>query len=370
VIRGRGAPGSRDGTGLVPAGGLRQTASMKHSTRTALLFGLLLLIVAAVFLLPLLRSPCRDFAGPGVTAADLPPSRPGKGKLRIGTWNVRNFPADERRQYPDLAFSRRTNTCDLEAVLRDLGTHVLGVEEIRKPGLFRSVLKGSGAGGRYRIVFTRGGGQWGQHVGIAWDQDSLRLADGPVEVRTVELNPKLRPALAVYLRSTRKGGVDFSIVQVHLRAGPRGFEERLEQYRRLARWLPSWVARVGDADVIVQGDFNTTGPRGGRLEDELREADRILGQAGLRRLENASGCSEYWEGPGDRDGVQLPSLLDQVYVAGFQELDEASGLEAWLHCARYGCRPFVSRPGREDGTFWDVSDHCPLTFEIRDRDLD
>ena len=24
------------------------------------------------------------------------------------------------------------------------------------------------------------------------------------------------------------------------------------------------------------------------------------------------------------------------------------------------------RPGEEDGTFWDVSDHCPLTFELRD----
>jgi hypothetical protein len=219
-------------------------------------------------------------------------------------------------------------------------------------------------------VFTRGGGQWGQHVGIAWDRGRLRLVDGPVEVRAVELTPKLRPALAVYLRSTRDGGVDFSVVQVHLRAGPRGYEQRLEQYRRLARWLPSWIARVGDADVIVQGDFNTTGPRGGDLGAELAAADRILGTAGLRRLPNASGCSEYWEGPGPRDGVQQPSLLDQVYVGGFEELDRGVGLQAWLHCARYGCRPFVSRPGQEDGTFWDVSDHCPLTYEIRDVDLD
>jgi hypothetical protein len=26
----------------------------------------------------------------------------------------------------------------------------------------------------------------------------------------------------------------------------------------------------------------------------------------------------------------------------------------------------MSRPGAEDGTFWDVSDHCPLTFELFD----
>ena len=45
-------------------------------------------------------------------------------------------------------------------------------------------------------------------------------------------------------------------------------------------------------------------------------------------------------------------------------------LEAWLHCARWQCSELISRPGQEDGTFWDVSDHCPLTFEIRDANLE
>ena len=343
---------------------------MRGSFRTVVLFVVIVLIVAAVFLVPLLRSPCHGFAGPGVTAADLPPGPPKPGNLRIATWNIRNFPGESRPQYPDLGFLRKTNPCDLEAVLRGLRTDVLGVEEIRKPGALRKLLREVRPSQRFREVFTRSGGQWGQHVGIAWDQRHLRLVEGPVEVRTVALSDKLRPALAVYLRSTRDHGVDFSVVQVHLRAGPRGYEQRLEQYRRLARWLPSWIARVGDTDVVVQGDFNTTGPRGGTLADELAAADRIFAKAGFRRLANASGCSEYWEGPGPRDGVQQPSLLDQVYVSGFEELDQAVELKAWLHCARYGCRPFVSRPGHEDGTFWDVSDHCPLTYEVRDVDLD
>lgn len=343
---------------------------MKGSIRTIVLLTVIILIVAAIFLVPKLRSPCRGFAGPGVTAADLPPAPPKNGNLRITTWNVRNFPGEERPQYPDLGFSRRTNTCDLEAVLKGLATDVLGVEEIRKTGPFERLLRETDSGRRYRMVFTVGGGRWGQHVGVGWDRNRLSLVEGPVEIKSVALNDTLRPALAVYLRSTRKDGVDFSVVQVHLRAGPRGYEQRLEQYRRLARWLPSWIALVGDVDVIVQGDFNTTGPRGGGVAAELIAADRILGKAGFRRLDNASGCSEYWEGPGPRDGVQQPALLDQVYLAGFQELDQSVGLKAWLHCARFGCQPFVSRPGREDGTFWDVSDHCPLTFEIRDVDLD
>ncbi len=311
-----------------------------------------------------------SFRGPGVTAGDLPPSPPAKGNLRIVAWNVRNFPRDERPQYPDLAFSRRTNTRDLEEVLRGLGFDVLGVEEIRQPRRFRRVMREAVGEGAVAGVFTRSGGRWGQHLGVMWRRERLRQEGEAREVFEVALgDPDLRPALAVRLRSTRPGGADFLVLEVHLRAAPSGFETRMGQYRAIARWVSAEVARSGDADVVVQGDFNTTGPPGGTVADELARADRILGSAGLRRLGNASGCSEYWEGPGERDGVQVPALLDQVYLSGMEELDASVPLESWLHCARHRCRPFRSGPGNEDGTFWDVSDHCPLTFEVRDVDL-
>jgi hypothetical protein len=65
--------------------------------------------------------------------------------------------------------------------------------------------------------------------------------------------------------------------------------------------------------------------------------------------------------------VHLPSLLDHVFIAGFTIEALAAPLETWLHCARWQCEELVSRSGEEDGTFFDVSDHCPLTFEILDR---
>jgi hypothetical protein len=98
--------------------------------------------------------------------------------------------------------------------------------------------------------------------------------------------------------------------------------------------------------------------------------DAILGSAGLVRLPNETGCSSYWEGGGDPDGVQESSLLDHVFLRGFGDGAVARPLEAWLHCARFGCSDLISRAGQEDGTFWDVSDHCPLTFEIRDANLE
>ena len=90
--------------------------------------------------------------------------------------------------------------------------------------------------------------------------------------------------------------------------------------------------------------------------------DEMYAEAGLARLPHRTGCSEYWEGGGPADGVQVPSLLDLVYIRGFDgAVPEA---RSWLHCERHGCNRLVSRPGEEDGTFWDVSDHCPVTFEI------
>ncbi len=180
----------------------------------------------------------------------------------------------------------------------------------------------------------------------------------------------MRPAFAARFRSRRSEGIDFTVIVVHHESGPRNFGDRRRQNRALAAWIDRWVEETGDPDVILLGDFNTTGsPRGG-LEGELQSIDAILGETGLRRLANETGCSSYWEGAGDRDGVQQSSLLDHVFLRGFGGDDLAAPVQAWLHCARFECADLVSRPGAEDGTFWDVSDHCPLTFEIRDADLE
>ena len=78
----------------------------------------------------------------------------------------------------------------------------------------------------------------------------------------------------------------------------------------------------------------------------------------------ATGCSQYWEGPGERDGVQLPSALDHVWVRGLDRLGPSRRVHAWLHCERMQCQEMVSWAGAEDATFWDVSDHCPITVDV------
>ena len=300
----------------------------------------------------------------------LPTGPAAADELRIMAWNIRNFPEDDRPQTPELDFSRKTNFSDLDAVLKALHADLLGVEEIRRPSLFRKVLNSALGKGNFKAAFSRNGGRWGQHVGFIWNPERLKLEGKVEEVKSIALTEGLRPGFAGYFRSRADNGIDFTLLQVHLRATPRGYGRRLEQYRTIAEWVERRVEEFGDEDLIVQGDFNTTGPQGGSLEDELEATDSILAKAGLRRIPNASGCSEYWEGPGRPDGVQIPALLDQVYLRGFEEYDGARPLRSWLHCARAHCGTLISSPEAPDPSFWDVSDHCPVSFLISDSDLD
>ncbi len=317
-------------------------------------------VALALYLRVTLR--CAGFAGPGVTAADLPPGLPDAGDVRFAHFNLRNFPLDERPPSTDLGFSRRTNICDVEDVLAGLGAQVMGFVEVCDTRRFPPILRRAGGDRPMRILFSQGGGQGGQHLAVAWDGDAFELVEGPIEIREIVVKPGLRPALAVRLRSKLDSKLDFTVVEVHLDSGRDDLQHRLDQVKLLADWLEEWVDRIGDSDLILQGDFNTMGGRRVSAQEELALVDAILAEVGLRRLDNATGCSQYWEGPGRADGVFESSLLDQVYLGG---LDAAGPARSWLHCERLQCGDLVSRAGDEDGTFFDVSDHCPVTFEVR-----
>ena len=65
-----------------------------------------------------------------------------------------------------------------------------------------------------------------------------------------------------------------------------------------------------------------------------------------------------------------PSLIDHVYLASFAEHDETVALVAGAHCAERSCQAFESDSVRSGTTYWGVSDHCPVYFELEDIDRD
>jgi hypothetical protein len=316
------------------------------------------------------RMRCAGFAGPSVAVDELPAEHSADGSLRIASWNLRNFPLDERPQDRDLGYSRRTNICDFEIAFGGLGADLHGLQEVADIRRFQPILHRACGERSMQVRYSSRGGRFGQHLAIVWDDSVLELLGTPIEVVELVVKPGARPAFGGYFRGRRDGGADFTFLTVHLESGPDNFSDRRRQNRALASWIEKRVSETGDPDVIVVGDFNTMGsPRGG-VEGELQSLDAILERVGLNRLDNELGCTSYWEGGGERDGVQVPSLLDHVFVGGFGPGALTRPLEAWLHCSRWRCEEFISRPREEDGTFWDVSDHCPLTFEIQDLDLE
>jgi len=342
--------------------GARDTAGMKRSKVFVVLVVVVIVGVVALALNLRVKMRCAGFAGPGVTEADLPTGPPAAEAIRFAHFNLRNYPLDERPQTADLGYSRRTNICDLQDGLAGLDAQVLGFVEVCDTRRFPPILRRAGGDRPMRILFSQGGGRGGQHLAVAWDGDAFELVEGPIEIDSVVVKPGLRPALAVRLRSKHDPGWDFTVVEVHLDSGRDDLQHRLDQVELLADWLGDWFDQTGDSDLILQGDFNTMGGRRVSAEEELEMVDGILAEVGLVRVPNATGCSQYWEGPARGDGVFESSLLDLVYLSGLEATGPA---RSWLHCERLQCGDLISRVGDEDGTFFDVSDHCPVTFEVR-----
>lgn len=335
---------------------------MKRSKVFVVCVVLVIVGIVALALTLRLKMRCAGFAGPGVTEAELPKRQSSGSGVRFAHFNLRNFPLDERQQTAGLGFSRRTNICDMQDALGGLNAQVMGFVEVSDTRRFPPILRRAGGERPMRILFSQGSGRGGQHLAVAWDGDLFELVEGPIDIDSVIVKPGLRPGLAVRLRSRIDPELDFTVVEVHLDSGRDDLQHRLDQVRLLAEWMEEWIELTGDPDLVLLGDFNTMGGHRVSAEDELQRLDAILTDVGLERVGNATGCSQYWEGPGRPDGIFRSSLLDLVYLRG---LGPAGPARSWLHCERFQCEDLVSRTGEEDGTFFDVSDHCPVTFEVR-----
>lgn len=336
-------------------------ASRSRLLVTLMVAAMVAAVVAGLLLRTRLR--CAGFAGPAPTVAELPPPVPA-GALRIATWNLRNFPLDERPDVPDLGYSRLTNICDLEKVLGRLDAGIAAFQEVNDTRRFPPILQRAGGPEQeWRVLFARTGGRFGQRVAVAWDDRRFELTHDPISLDELVVEDGARPGLAVHLASLA-GDLDLTVVSIHLEATARAWPRRKLQLEALEKAISRLVTAFDDQDVVVLGDFNSSGWQGGTAEEELDRADQILAASGLRRIVNATGCTDYWEGSGGRDGVFVPAKLDHVYLRGLADMTDLQS-RSWLHCQRLACGDLVSMPGAEDGTFFDVSDHCPVTVDLR-----
>lgn len=293
-----------------------------------------------------------------------------EGNLRVVTLNVRNYPAmEDATAAPSDRTSPSTDEGMLLDLLAELDFDVLTVEEIRDPvrfeGLLAELAERSGGAGYSTAFAANTLSNNEQRVGIAVRSDKLTLSD-VVEHPEIDVKGTLRSGLSARVTSKREGGADFGVLVLHLASGEsvKRAKLRAEQAAAASISVADAIARSGDQDFIVLGDLNTA-----REEGEYAALDEAFGSAAaLVRLDNESACTSYYVK--NKSGTLRPSLLDQVYVSSLDELDREVPLRAGAHCYERACEPFESDGAATGTTYWGVSDHCPVYFELRDERVD
>ena len=313
------------------------------------------------------------------------PSAKKTGNLRIATYNIRNVPQDtmgqadggadggaaaEEAPAETTALVRRQNETDLAMaveILDKLDFDVLAVQEINDPRAFEDLLGrlGDKNGHRYQAAFSTDYPHI-QNTGIVVRTDRARIESPKVHAE-VATRPTMRAGFSARIVSTKEGGADFGMLVVHLASGDSGGRAKLraEQAGFAAKVVAERKGEMADDDFIVVGDFNTAGH-----EQEMPNFDTAIGgsESGLSRQKNDSGCTTYYTK--GKDPLLQPSWIDHVYASSLAERDTSVPIVSGAHCAERSCKPFESS-GPESGTsYWGVSDHCPVYFEIVDQDRD
>jgi endonuclease/exonuclease/phosphatase family metal-dependent hydrolase len=256
--------------------------------------------------------------------------------LVVMSWNLENFPGDH-------------DIDTMAAKIAAAQPHVIAVQEVLDPAALAEL-----APDRRAVLSTRGGARV-QRLGLLVDEDTV--VEDVVEHATVEHGGRVRPALSSHVEI---GDVDFHLVVVHLKATPDGLPIRRMQWAALVDLLAR-ITLHPDRDVIVVGDFNTTGKGDVSAADERDELAAVLAVLDVRPVTIDGGCSAYWDGQ-RRDAWLEPALLDLVFVRGFDGAElRARTLGA---CRTHACAPLRSTAAHPDPDIAASSDHCPLLLEI------
>jgi endonuclease/exonuclease/phosphatase family metal-dependent hydrolase len=288
---------------------------------------------------------------------------------RMATWNVRYFPDGSEHGVEDQATDLEWLACAIAL----LDVDVLAVQEFKADARARASAEellrrlNELTGRSYRLELARCEPSDVQHPGLLYDErrvSAKHFRDVP------ELNPdeqcsnSASPGFASYL--SFEGGPDFHLLVIHAYAGgaQREHAKRRQFLDALERTAEQVTRVVPDSDLVVTGDFNTSGCSDcNPVIDSAGEA-HALGEriatfgSPLRLVSSSETCSFAGE---------HPALLDHFLVSSsLQELPSGARAVVSGVCAASHCDDVFPRAKAERA----LSDHCPVLLELQDRDLD
>jgi len=278
--------------------------------------------------------------------------------LKITTYNIRMFDSK----------SSPTNKVELAKVLKSLKFDLLTVEEIVNGASFETLIRKEFPG--YKTILTNCGGAGRQKIGFVFNPLKVKLIESHEDNRISEPGVvvgeygcgSLRPALVGMFQElkTRK---KFVMVGVHLKAGGSedSYSKRSKQYKILEQMIAE-LKRANHKDIIVMGDFNTTGYNANDI-DYVNFND-FLSASRAKTVSEKLDCTAYWSGENREDNIEESSILDHVvHTNGFLGYKAVSA-EVATHCIKVKCN---NTPRQNDlGIHYkEVSDHCPVVATFK-----
>lgn len=301
-----------------------------------------------------------------------------KNVIRLGTWNIRWFPDGSMKPRS----KKNTNLNWLACTITWMNLDILAVQEFRLTPKARKALDNL-----IRQLNTNTGGNWAydiqpcgknkykQHSGFIWNKKRLLLSS---PAYLWEFNPyataqremcknNLRPGRYAYIKSNKPGGVDFHIITVHQDSGPdkQSMQRREKVLHRIDQAVAPFLGK--DSDIIILGDFNTMGTSRMTDREEIERMYDIVSAEtpGFRHLDIDAGCTEYFD---DRTiGAMHAGWLDHILVSKTMSEIKDTTARVFGYCILKNCENFK---GRKPEGYLNLSDHCPIVFDIKDVDDD
>lgn len=278
--------------------------------------------------------------------------------IKVTSYNIRNF--GRSGSFTDLI--------ELKTIINDLNSDILGVQEIVSISKFKNFIDDNFI--NYNGIFSKCGGRGEQHLGILYNKNKFKLIETfeEDELSYITLESEspqgctgsLRPILIGKFKEL-SSSKDFIVMVVHLKAGGgwSSITRRAKQYKIISKTIKRYESK-GHQNIIVMGDFNTTGyiPK----NSDFKNFQYLISSSQTFDISSKISCTSYWSGVEWDDNIEEPSILDHILFSRNINVNSIKDVTVDGHCKQVNCK---TASDYELGTsYLKVSDHCPISAKI------
>ncbi|MAX65831.1 MAG: endonuclease/exonuclease/phosphatase family protein [Bacteriovoracaceae bacterium] len=279
-------------------------------------------------------------------------------KLRMASYNIRNFDYDTRSNTP-------TNKRQLVNLIKNMQSDLLAVQEINDKHEFSRLIE-QNFGTQLKVVLSNCGGSHDQRLGFIYNTEKLKLIEFKEDVRTSlqrhtqGCHRGSRPvAIARFQSKLNKSTIIAMAVHLKAGGGRKNISKRFRQLQIIESLVESYQEQ-GLNNIVIMGDFNST-----EYESKgknYRKFKEIVRKMQMKDSAEKVKCTSYWWG-GRNDYTYYPSLLDHILVSHSLLEQKQMNVYSYGHCQKLKCTP--TSEAEMGISFDEVSDHCPILTEIK-----